>query len=76
MKKLKYIMLVIFTLPLFLISCANEYDGGIYTGSSMSTNPAIDKPKEEPEPFDYRETVEEKVADSGVEKKPSEENYK
>ena len=40
MKKLTYITLVVFTLPLFLISCANEYDGGIYTGSSMSTNPS------------------------------------
>jgi|TARA_B110000238_G_scaffold43096_1_gene46198 hypothetical protein len=76
MKKLTYITLVVFILPLFLISCANEYDGGIYTGSSMSTNPTIDKSKEEPELFDSKEAVEENVADSEVEKIPSEENYK
>ena len=76
MKKLTYISLVVFTLPLFLISCANEYDGGIYTGSSMSTNSTIDKPKEESELFVSQEAVEEKVAESAVEKIPSEENYK
>ncbi|MGY9041997.1 MAG: hypothetical protein ACKVKZ_06420 [Alphaproteobacteria bacterium] len=42
----------------------------------MSTNPTIDKSKEEPELFDFKEAVEENVADSEVEKIPSEENYK
>ena len=36
MKKIK-LLIIVFILPLFLISCSNQYDGGIYTGSSMSS---------------------------------------
>ena len=46
MKKIK-LLIIVFILPLFLISCSNQYDGGIYTGSSMSSNKSNEQNDEE-----------------------------
>tara|TARA_Y100001936_G_scaffold144975_1_gene141398 strand:- start:263 stop:490 length:228 start_codon:yes stop_codon:yes gene_type:complete len=36
---MKYVklLIIIFIFPLALINCSNQYDGGTYTGSSMSS---------------------------------------
>ena len=36
MKKIK-LLVITFMFPLILMNCSNQYDGGIYTGSSMSS---------------------------------------
>ena len=46
MKKIK-LLIIVFILPLFLISCSNQYDGGIYTGSSMSSKKSNEQNDEE-----------------------------
>ena len=76
MKKFIYIPIVIFTLPLFLISCTSQYDGGIYTGSSMSTkNPVEDIEKETivETPLEAKKEI---ISEIKSEKTISEENYK
>ena len=76
MKKFIYISIAIFTLPLFLISCSNQYDGGIYTGSSMSAK----KPEKDIEKetiVDAPQKVKKEIINEiKSEKTISEENYK
>ena len=36
MKNIK-LLIITFIFPLILINCSNQYDGGTYTGSSMSS---------------------------------------
>ena len=59
---MKNIKLLIITLifPLALINCSNEYDGGTYTGSSMSSKKIAEKNDQE------TIVIEEKLAPDSV----------
>jgi len=46
MKKIK-LLIIAFIFPLILINCSNEYDGGTYTGSSMSSKKIAEKNNQE-----------------------------
>jgi hypothetical protein len=46
MKKIK-LLIIAFIFPLTLINCSNEYDGGTYTGSSMSSKKIAEKNNQE-----------------------------
>ena len=76
MKKFIYILIVIFTLPLFLISCTSQYDGGIYTGSSMSTKNPVEDIEKETIVETPLEAEKEIISEIKYEKTISEENYK
>ena len=76
MKKLTYIILAILILPLFLISCSNDYDGGIYTGSSMSTKKS-EKAIEKGSIVEQSQEIQEEIIhEPKPEKEISEEDYK
>jgi hypothetical protein len=76
MKKLTYITLAILILPLFLISCSNDYDGGIYTGSSMSTKKSEKAIEKVSIVKQSQEIQEEIINEPKPEKEISEEDYK
>ena len=76
MKKLTYITLAILILPLFLISCSNDYDGGIYTGSSMSTKKSDNVIEKGSIVKQSQEIQEEIINEPKSEKEISEEDYK
>ena len=76
MKKLTYITLAILILPLFLISCSNDYDGGIYTGSSMSTKKSEKVIEKGSIVKQSQEIQEEIINEPKSEKEISEEDYK
>ena len=76
MKKLTYITLAILILPLFLISCSNDYDGGIYTGSSMSTKKSEKVIEKGSIVKQSQEIQEEIINEPKPEKEISEEDYK
>ena len=76
MKKLTYITLAILILPLFLISCSNDYDGGIYTGSSMSTKKSDNVIEKGSIVKQSQEIQEEIINEPKPEKEISEEDYK
>lgn len=76
MKKLTYIILAILILPLFLISCSNDYDGGIYTGSSMSTKKSEKVIEKGSIVKQSQEIQEEIINEPKPEKEISEEDYK
>jgi len=76
MKKLTYITLAILILPLFLISCSNDYDGGIYTGSSMSTKKSEKAIEKRSIVKQSQEIQEEIINEPKPEKEISEEDYK
>lgn len=42
MKKFK-LLFISFIFLLTIVGCSNQYDGGIYTGNSMSTKQSIDE---------------------------------
>jgi hypothetical protein len=76
MKKLTYITLAILILPLFLISCSNDYDGGIYTGRSMSTKKS-EKVIEKGSIVEQSQEIQEEIINEPKsEKEISEEDYK
>jgi hypothetical protein len=76
MKKFIYIPTVIFILSLTLTNCSNEYDGGIYTGSSMSAKQPVEKIDEELKITQNQQAEVEVVIENVVEETTSEENYK
>jgi hypothetical protein len=76
MKKLTYITLAILILPLFLISCSNDYDGGIYTGNSMSTKKSEKAIEKGSIVKQSQEIQEEIINEPKPEKEISEEDYK
>lgn len=76
MKKLTYIILAILILPLFLISCSNDYDGGIYTGNSMSTKKSEKAIEKGSIVKQSQEIQEEIINEPKPEKEISEEDYK
>ena len=76
MKKLTYIILAILILPLFLISCSNDYDGGIYTGNSMSTKKSEKANEKGSIVKQSQEIQEEIINEPKPEKEISEEDYK
>ena len=46
MKKIK-LLVITFMFPLILVNCSNQYDGGTYTGSSMSSKKITEKNDQE-----------------------------
>ena len=46
MKNIK-LLIITFIFPLILINCSNQYDGGTYTGSSMSSKKIDEKNDQE-----------------------------
>ena len=46
MKKIK-LLVITFMFPLILMNCSNQYDGGIYTGSSMSSKKPTEQDDQE-----------------------------
>ena len=64
------------SLPLIFINCSNQYDGGIYTGSSMSSKKITEKNDQEDSVTEEKlmpETVSTQSIDEVVE---NENNYK
>ena len=75
MKKIK-LLIIVFILPLFLISCSNQYDGGIYTGSSMSSNKSDEQNDEENIVIEEKLTSETISTQSSDQKIENEDIYK
>ena len=75
MKKIK-LLIIVFILPLFLISCSNQYDGGIYTGSSMSSKNSNEQNDEENIVIEEKLTSETISTQSSDQKIENEDNYK
>ena len=75
MKKIK-LLIIVFILPLFLISCSNQYDGGIYTGSSMSSKKSSEQNDEENIVIEEKLTSETISTQSSDQKIENEDNYK
>ena len=76
MKKFIYIPTVIFILSITLTNCSNEYDSGIYTGSSMSAKQPVEKIDEGLKITQNQQVEEEVIIETIVEETASEENYK
>ncbi len=76
MKKIIYIPLAIFCLSVSLAGCSERYDGGIYTGSSMSTKPSDQNLSKEIQTTKPEVTAQEGVTKAESEPTISEENYK
>tara|TARA_B100001057_G_scaffold453496_1_gene498353 strand:+ start:77 stop:304 length:228 start_codon:yes stop_codon:yes gene_type:complete len=75
---MKNIRLLIIALifPLILINCSNQYDGGIYTGSSMSSEKMSEKNDQETVVIEEKLTPESVSAQSTDEAIENEDNYK
>ena len=75
MKNIK-LLIITFIFPLILINCSNQYDGGTYPGSSMSSEKIAEKNVQE------NIVVEEKLTPKSVSTQSadpvieSEDNYK
>ena len=67
---------IVFILPLFLISCSNQYDGGIYTGSSMSSKKSNEQNDEENIVIEEKLTSETISTQSSDQKIENEDIYK
>ena len=76
MKRIIYIPLAIFCLSVSLAGCSERYDGGIYTGSSMSTKPSDQNLSKEIQTTKPEVTAQEGVTKAESEPTISEENYK
>ena len=75
MKNIK-LLIITFIFPLILINCSNQYDGGTYTGSSMSSEKMAEKNVQETIVVEEKltpESVSTQSADPVIE---SEDNYK
>jgi hypothetical protein len=75
MKNIK-LLIITFIFPLILINCSNQYDGGTYTGSSMSSEKIAEKNVQETIVVKEKltpESVSTQSADPVIE---SEDNYK
>ena len=76
MKKIIYIPLAIFCLSVSLAGCSERYDGGIYTGSSMSTKPSDQNLSKEIQTTNPEVAAQEDIPKEVSEPAISEENYK
>ena len=75
MKNFK-LLIITFIFPLIFINCSNQYDGGTYTGSSMSSKKITEKNEQEALVTEEKlmpETVSTQSIDEVVE---NENNYK
>jgi len=75
MKNIK-LLIITFIFPLILINCSNQYDGGTYTGSSMSSKKIAEKNDQETIVIEEKlipESVSTQSADPIIE---NEDNYK
>ena len=70
------LLIIAFIFPLIFINCSNQYDGGTYTGSSMSSKKITEKNDQEDSVTEEKlmpETVSTQSIDEVVE---NENNYK
>ena len=75
MKNIK-LLIITFIFPLILINCSNQYDGGIYTGDSMSSKKTTEQNDMEIEVIEEKLTSETISAQSSDQKIENEDNYK
>ena len=74
--KIFKLLIITFIFPLIFINCSNQYDGGTYTGSSMSSKKITEKNDQEASVTEEKlmpETVSTQSIDEVVE---NENNYK
>ena len=75
MKKIK-LLVITFMFPLILMNCSNQYDGGIYTGSSMSSKKPTEQDNQEIQVIEEKLTSETISTQSSDQKIENEDNYK
>ena len=75
MKKIKFLVIT-FMFPFILMNCSNQYDGGIYTGDSMSSKKTTEQNDMEIEVIEEKLTSETISAQSSDQKIENEDNYK
>ena len=75
MKKIK-LLVITFMFPLILMNCSNQYDGGIYTGSSMSSKKPTEQDDQEIQVIKEKLTSETISTQSSDQKIENEDNYK
>ena len=75
MKKIK-LLVITFMFPLILVNCSNQYDGGIYTGSSMSSKKPTEQDDQEIQVIEEKLTSETISTQSSDQKIENEDNYK
>ena len=75
MKKIK-LLVITFMFPLILINCSNQYDGGIYTGSSMSSKKSTEQDDQEIQVIEEKLTSETISTQSSDQEIENEDNYK
>ena len=75
MKKIK-LLVITFMFPLILVNCSNQYDGGIYTGSSMSSKKPTKQDDQEIQVIEEKLTSETISTQSSDQEIENEDNYK
>jgi|TARA_B100002019_G_C21118915_1_gene522314 hypothetical protein len=75
MKKIK-LLVITFMFPLILMNCSNQYDGGIYTGSSMSSKKPTEQDDQEIQVIEEKLTSETISTQSSDQEIENEDNYK
>ena len=75
MKKIK-LLVITFMFPLILMNCSNQYDGGIYTGSSMSSKKSTEQDNQEIQVIEEKLTSETISTQSSDQKIENEDIYK
>ena len=75
MKKIK-LLVITFMVPLILMNCSNQYDGGIYTGSSMSSKKPTEQDDQEIQVIEEKLTSETISTQSSDQEIENEDNYK
>ena len=75
MKKIK-LLVITFMFPLILMNCSNQYDGGIYTGSSMSSKKPTEQDNQEIQVIEEKLTSETISTQSSDQEIENEDNYK
>jgi len=75
---MKYIklLIIIFIFPLSLINCSNQYDGGTYTGSSMSSKKTTEINNQETITIEEKPTPDSASIQSTDQVVDNEDNYK
>ena len=75
MKKIK-LLVITFMFPLILMNCSNQYDGGIYTGSSMSSKKPNEQDDQEIQVIEEKLTSETISTQSSDQEIENDDNYK
>ena len=75
MKKIK-LLVITFMFPLILMNCSNQYDGGIYTGSSTSSKKPTEQDDQEIQVIEEKLTSETISTQSSDQEIENEDNYK